>query len=136
MKQALATVSLLVPSYEAGLSFYVDALGFRLVEDTALGSGKRWVTVAPPGGGGARLLLTEPGSPEQAAAIGRQAGGRVFLFLETDDFQRDHRRYLAAGVAFLEAPRHEAYGTVAVFQDPFGNKWDLLQPAHKGSPSA
>ena len=132
MKQALATVSLLVPSYDAGLRFYVDVLGFRLVEDTQLGDGKRWVTVAPPGDGGARLLLAEPNTPEQAATIGRQAGGRVFLFLETDDFWRDHRRYLAAGVTFIEQPRSEAYATVAVFQDPFGNKWDLLEPVRKG----
>jgi catechol 2,3-dioxygenase-like lactoylglutathione lyase family enzyme len=132
MRQALATVSLLVPSYDAGLRFYVDVLGFRLVEDTPLGGGKRWVTVAPPGDGGARLLLAEPSTPEQAATIGRQAGGRVFLFLETDDFWRDHRRYLAAGVTFIEQPRSEAYATVAVFQDPFGNKWDLLEPVRKG----
>jgi catechol 2,3-dioxygenase-like lactoylglutathione lyase family enzyme len=132
MRQALATVSLLVPSYDAGLRFYVDVLCFRLVEDTPLGGGKRWVTVAPPGDGGARLLLAEPSTPEQAATIGRQAGGRVFLFLETDDFWRDHRRYLAAGVTFIEQPRSEAYATVAVFQDPFGNKWDLLEPVRKG----
>ena len=132
MRQALATVSLLVPSYDAGLRFYVDVLGFRLVEDTPLGGGKRWVTVAPPGDGGARLLLAEPSTPEQAATIGRQAGGRVFLFLETDDFWRDHRRYLAAGVTFIEQPRSEAYATVAVFQDPFGNTWDLLEPVRKG----
>ena len=132
MRQALATVSLLVPSYEAGLRFYVDVLGFRLVEDTPLGGGKRWVTVAPPGDGGARLLLAEPSTPEQSATIGKQAGGRGFLFLETDDFWRDHRRYLAAGVTFIEQPRSEAYATVAVFQDPFGNKWDLLEPVRKG----
>lgn len=136
MKQALATVSLLVPSYEAGIRFYVDVLGFRLIDDTPLGGGKRWVTVAPPGGGGARLLLAEAASPEQVTAIGRQGGGRVFLFLETDDFWRDHRRYLEAGVTFLEEPRREAYATVAVFQDPFGNKWDLLQPAHKDGTAA
>jgi catechol 2,3-dioxygenase-like lactoylglutathione lyase family enzyme len=135
MKQALATVSLLVPSYDAGLRFYVDVLGFRLVEDTQLGDGKRWVTVAPPGDGGARLLLAEPSTPEQAAAIGRQAGGRVFLFLETDDFWRDHSRYLAAGVSFLEEPRRESYATVAVFEDPFGTKWDLLEPTRKDRPA-
>lgn len=136
MRQALATVSLLVPSYDAGLRFYVDVLGFRLVEDTPLGGGKRWITVEPPGDGGARLLLAEPSTPEQAATIGRQAGGRVFLFLETDDFWRDHRRYLAAGVTFIEQPRREAYATVAVFQDPFGNKWDLLEPVRKGGSTA
>ncbi len=136
MRQALATVSLLVPSYEAGLRFYVDVLGFRQVEDKPLGGGKRWITVVPPGDGGARLLLAEPGSPEQMAAVGWQAGGRVFLFLETDDFWRDHQRYLAAGVTFIEQPRSEAYGTVAVFQDPFGNKWDLLEPVRKGGSTA
>ena len=88
------------------------------------------------GDGGARLLLAEPSTPEQAAIIGRQAGGRVFLFLETDDFWRDHRRYLAAGVTFIEQPRSEAYATVAVFQDPFGNKWDLLEPVRKGGSTA
>lgn len=136
MRQALATVSLLVPSYDAGLRFYVDVLGFRIVEDTPMGGGKRWVTVAPPGHGGARLLLAEPSTAEQTAAIGRQAGGRVFLFLETDDFWRDHQRYVAAGVTFLEEPRREPYATVAVFQDPFGTKWDLLEPTRKSSPAA
>ena len=135
MKQALATVSLLVPTYEAGLRFYGEILGFRTVEDRQLGGGRRWVTVQPPGERGARLLLVEPTTPEQVDAIGRQAGGRVFLFLETDDFWRDHQRYLAAGVTFLEEPRRESYGTVAVFQDPFGNKWDLLEPIRTDGPS-
>jgi catechol 2,3-dioxygenase-like lactoylglutathione lyase family enzyme len=128
MKQAIGAVTLLVPSYEAGLAFYVDILGFDLVEETAIGPGKRWILVAPKGGGGTRLLLANAATDEQRRAIGQQAGGRVFLFLQTDDFWRDHRRYRAAGVEFLEDPRAEPYGTVAVFRDPFGNKWDLLQP--------
>jgi len=127
MEQSIGAVSLLVPSYEAGLAFYVDALGFRLVEDTPLSPEKRWVLVMPPGNGLTRLLLARAKTQEQKQAIGDQAGGRVFLFLHTDDFWRDHRRYLAAGVEFMEEPRVEAYGIVAVFRDPFGNKWDLLQ---------
>lgn len=129
MHQSIAAVSLLVPSYEEGLRFYVGALGFALVENTPLSPGKRWVVVAPPGSGGTRLLLAEARTEEQRQAIGRQAGGRVFLFLHTDDFWRDHGRYRDAGVVFLEEPRLESYGTVAVFQDPFGTKWDLIQPA-------
>jgi len=127
MRQALATVSLLVPSYDAGLRFYVDVLGFRMVEDKPLGGGKRWITVVPPGDGGAKLLLAEPGSPEQMAAVGRQAGGRVFPFLETDDFDRDHARMATEGETFREAPRTEPYGKVAVFEDLYGNPWDLIE---------
>ena len=123
----IATITLIVPSYDEGIAFYVGALGFTLVEDTALGTGKRWVLVAPEAG--PRLLLAEPADDTQRAAIGRQAGGRVFLFLETDDFTRDHRRMLDAGVTFLEPPRREPYGTVAVFSDPFGNHWDLIEPS-------
>lgn len=129
MRQTLAAVSLLVPSYGEGIAFFVGRLGFSLVEDTPLGGGKRWVLVAPPGGGGTRLLLAQAADAAQRRAIGDQAGGRVFLFLQTDDFARDHRRFREAGVAFLEEPREEPYGTVAVFQDPFGNRWDLIEPA-------
>jgi catechol 2,3-dioxygenase-like lactoylglutathione lyase family enzyme len=128
MRQHISAVALLVPSYEEGLAFYVGKLGFHVVEDTPLSDDGRWVLVAPPGGDEAALLLAQAASDEQRAAIGAQAGGRVFLFLRTDDFQRDYRRYREAGVAFLEAPREEAYGTVAVFSDPFGNKWDLIEP--------
>lgn len=128
MWQSIGAVAVLVPSYEAGLAFYVGVLGFSLVEDTPLSDAKRWVLVEPPGGGGTRLLLAQAASLEQRAAIGLQAGGRVFLFLHTDDFWRDHARYLAGGVEFLDAPRVEPYGTVAAFRDPFGNKWDLIQP--------
>lgn len=128
MPQVLGAISLLVPSYDEGLDFYARVLGFEVIEDTAMAPGKRWVLVAPPGSRETRILLAEASDDAQRATIGQQAGGRVFLFLHTDDFHRDHRRYLAAGVRFLEEPREEAYGTVAVFADPFGNKWDLLQP--------
>jgi len=127
MPQHIGAVSLLVPSYVEGLAFYAGTLGFTVIEDTPLSPAKRWVLVAPPGSAESRLLLAEAADGAQRAAIGRQAGGRVFLFLHTDDFRRDHARYVAAGVRFLEEPREEAYGTVAVFEDPFGNRWDLLQ---------
>jgi catechol 2,3-dioxygenase-like lactoylglutathione lyase family enzyme len=124
----LATVTLVVPDYDQAIAFYVGALGFRLIEDTPLSAEKRWVVVCPPGGG-ACLLLAKAANAEQTAAIGNQAGGRVAFFLETDDFARDHAAFSAAGVHFLEPPRTEPYGTVAVFVDPFGNKWDLIGPA-------
>jgi catechol 2,3-dioxygenase-like lactoylglutathione lyase family enzyme len=127
MRQVISRIALLVPDYDAGLAFYVGRLGFTLVEDTPLSPTKRWVVVAPPGARETGLLLARADGPDQAAAVGRQAGGRVFLFLETDDFERDPARFVAAGVRFLEKPRNEAYGTVAVFEDPFGNRWDLLQ---------
>ena len=125
MTQRLSTLSILVPSYDAGLAFFVGQLGFELLEDTDQGR-KRWVKVAPKGAETA-FLLARADTPEQVAAIGNQGGGRVWLILETDDFARDHARYLAAGVTFEEAPREEPYGTVAVFADPFGNRWDLIQ---------
>ncbi|WP_417310798.1 VOC family protein [Devosia sp.] len=127
MTQSIATIALVVADYDAAIGFYRDTMGFELIADTDLGGGKRWVLVAPPGGG-ARLLLAKADGPEQQARIGDQTGGRVGFFLETDDFARDHARYSAAGVTFVEAPRHEAYGTVAVFEDLYGNRWDLLQP--------
>lgn len=123
----LAAVALVVPDYDAAIAFYCGGLGFTLVEDIPQGA-KRWVTVEPPGGG-ARLVLARAEGPAQEGAVGNQAGGRVFLFLRTDDFARDHARFLAAGARFEEAPRHESYGTVAVWQDPFGNRWDLIGPA-------
>ncbi len=126
--QRLAALALLVPDYDEALAYYVGVLGFELVENTDMGGGKRFVVVAPPGGGGANLVLARAASPEQAARIGDQTGGRVFLFLHTDDFQRDFAAYTARGVAFREAPREEVYGTVAVFRDKFGNLWDLIQP--------
>lgn len=123
----IATVTLVVRSYDEAIAFYVGRLGFELVADTALGDGKRWVLVAPAGGG-ARLLLAAAANDQQAASIGNQTGGRVGFFLETDDLERDHVAFMAAGVRFLEAPRREAYGTVAVFEDLYGNCWDLIQP--------
>jgi catechol 2,3-dioxygenase-like lactoylglutathione lyase family enzyme len=128
MGQRIATVAVVVRDYDEAIAWYTSALGFALVEDTPQGGGKRWVLVAPPGAG-PRLLLARAASPEEAAHIGDQTGGRVFLFLETDDFKRDHQTLLARGVRFREAPRHEAYGTVAVFEDLYGNLWDLIEPA-------
>ncbi|WP_192356326.1 VOC family protein [Mesorhizobium mediterraneum] len=124
----VATVALVVPNYDEAISWYVDRLGFLLTEDVDLGGGKRWVTVAPANGQGARLLLAEAADDAQRDSIGNQTGGRVFLFLETDDFVRDHAAMLEKGVEFREAPRHEAYGTVAVFADLHGNLWDLIEP--------
>ncbi|GAA2857357.1 catechol 2,3-dioxygenase-like lactoylglutathione lyase family enzyme [Aminobacter niigataensis] len=124
----VATVAVVVADYDAAIAWYGEKLGFVLVEDVDLGGGKRWVTVEPGGGQGARLLLAKADGAAQAAAIGNQTGGRVFLFLETDDFARDHALMLANGVEFRETPRHEAYGTVAVFADIHGNLWDLIEP--------
>jgi catechol 2,3-dioxygenase-like lactoylglutathione lyase family enzyme len=128
----LAAVALVIPDYDKAIAFFTGALAFRLTEDIAQhrpdGSTKRWVTVEPPGGG-LRLLLARAETPVQAASIGNQCGGRVFLFLETDDFARDHARMQAAGVIFEEAPRQEPYGTVAAWRDPWGNRWDLIEPA-------
>lgn len=121
--QSLFLVALVVPDYDAAIAFYCGALGFTLVED------KRWVVVRPPGGKGASLLIAKAADSAQANAIGMQAGGRVGFFLKTDDFARDHAAYVAKGVTFEEEPRHEVYGTVAVFRDPFGNRWDLIQHA-------
>lgn len=127
-RQSIMALALVVPDYDAAIDFYVGKLGFRLIEDVPQGPEKRWVTVAPPGDGdGTALLLARALSGPQRSAIGNQTGGRVFLFLETDDFARDHAAMQAAGVTFEEAPRHEPYGTVAVWRDPFGNRWDLLQ---------
>ncbi len=127
MPAHLAVVSLLVRDYDEAIAFYVGRLGFALGEDVALEDGKRWVVVHPPGEGGAALLLARADGERQRAAIGNQGGGRVFLFLHTDDFARDHAAFVARGVTFLEAPRHEAYGTVAIFEDLYGNRWDLIQ---------
>lgn len=123
----IGALSLLVCDYDEAIAWYRDRLGFDLVTDDDLGGGKRWVLMAPPGATATHLLLAKASGAEQQAAIGNQAGGRVFLFLHTDDFARDHASMVAAGVTFLEEPRHEAYGSVAVFQDLYGNKWDLLQ---------
>lgn len=130
MAQHLALLSLLVRDYDEALAFYVGKLGFSLVEDSALGGGKRWVVVAP-GAAGTRFLLAKASDDQQKAMIGGQGGGRVWLFLHTDAFEADHARFKAAGVKFLEEPRHEAYGSVVVFEDLYGNRWDLLQPKTK-----
>lgn len=129
MKQSLGLVSLVVDDYEEALHFFVGKLGFLLVEDTPVPEqGKRWVVVSPPGACESRLLLVRASSEPQAARVGDQTGGRVFLFLQTDDFWRDYERYRSAGVEFVGDPREESYGTVAVFRDLYGNLWDLLQP--------
>lgn len=127
MKQTLAHLTYLVCDYDEAIEFFTKALQFELIEDTPLTDSKRWVLVRPRGGE-TSLLLAKADSPEQEAAIGNQTGGRVFLFLHTDDFQRDHSRMKAHGVEFLEEPRHEVYGIVAVFKDLYGNQWDLLEP--------
>jgi catechol 2,3-dioxygenase-like lactoylglutathione lyase family enzyme len=127
MSQRIGAVTFLVRDYDEAIDFFTRVLGFDLVEDSPLSATKRWVLVAPPGSGGPRLLLATAADPEQAARIGDQAGGRVFLFLHTDDFMRDYEAMRSRGVAFQEAPRREAYGTVAVFTDLYGNRWDLLQ---------
>jgi catechol 2,3-dioxygenase-like lactoylglutathione lyase family enzyme len=128
MKQAIGQVALVVREYDEALDFYVGTLGFTLVEDTYIpAQDKRWVVVAPPGASESRLLLARAMGEEQASRIGNQTGGRVFLFLYTDDFWRDFRAYKAKGVVFVRQPKEESYGTVAVFQDLYGNLWDLLQ---------
>ena len=128
MPQHLAAISLLVRDYDEAIAYYTQALGFTLVEDTALQDGKRWVVVVPPGATETRLVLARAVKGEERAAIGHQGGGRVWLFLHTDDFHRDYRAFAARGVKFQETPREESYGTVAVFEDLYGNRWDLLQP--------
>lgn len=129
MKQSISQVAVLVRDYDAAIDFYVNRLGFTLVEDTPVDAqSKRWVVVAPPGSLESRLLLARAVGEEQASRIGNQTGGRVFLFLYTDDFWRDYGAYRSRGVVFLRPPREETYGTVAVFQDLYGNMWDLLQP--------
>ena len=127
MSRTLGAVSLLVHDYDEAIAFFVDKLGFTLLEDTDQGNGKRWVTVSPRGPAGTRILLAKAASPEQVSRVGNQTGGRVFLFLHTDDFQRDYEAMQAGGVRFLEEPRSESYGMVAVFEDLHGNKWDLLE---------
>jgi catechol 2,3-dioxygenase-like lactoylglutathione lyase family enzyme len=122
----LALVTLVVPDYDEAIAFYTDVLGLKLLEDTDMGAGKRWVVVSP--GEGAGLLLAKAANPAQAAAIGNQTGGRVAFFLHTDSFDADHARMKAAGVRFTEAPREEAYGKVVVLLDLYGNKWDLIEP--------
>lgn len=126
MRQRLSLAALLVRDYDEAIAFYVGKAGFELAEDTDMGGGKRWVVIRPMGSNAGLLLARATG--EQAARVGDQAGGRVMFFLETDDFARDHQAMTAAGVRFLEAPRHEPYGSVAVWEDLYGTKWDLIQP--------
>lgn len=129
--QQIGYIALVVRDYDEAIAFYREKLSFVLVEDTPLGGEKRWVLMAPPGSAGTRLLLARAASPEQASRIGNQTGGRVFLFLNTDDFWRDYREYVARGVVFRRPPSEEAYGTVAVFEDLYGNLWDLLELKEK-----
>ena len=136
MKQSIGLVSLVVPDYDEAIAFYVGTLGFHLIDDSFVPEqNKRWVVVAPPGSSETKLLLARASNSEQASRIGNQTGGRVFLFLYTDDFARDYNAYKAKGVVFVREPAQQPYGTVAVFRDPWGNLWDLLQPqsARQGS---
>jgi catechol 2,3-dioxygenase-like lactoylglutathione lyase family enzyme len=142
MTHAIVHVALVVRDYDEAIAFYTEKLGFTLVEDVDQPEQqKRWVTVAPAGGGGTTLLLARASTPEQARFVGNQAGGRVFLFLRTDDFWRDYRRMTAAGVHFVRPPTVAPYGTVAVFEDLYGNRWDLIEyggraQADAGAPPA
>lgn len=129
MRQLLKHISLVVGDYDEAIGFYRDKLGFQLPEDTPLSDTKRWVLMAPPGGeDGCCLLLARAASPEQLSRVGNQTGGRVFLFLHTDDFRRDYGRLKANGVKIVREPSEEPYGTVAVFADLYGNLWDLVEP--------
>lgn len=128
VKQSIVHVAIVVRDYDEAIQFYTEKLGFSLLEDTYQpAQDKRWVLVAPPGSNGTALLLARATKPEQERAIGNQTGGRVFLFLSTDDFWRDYNRMLSAGIHFVREPKEESYGTVAVFEDLYGNLWDLLQ---------
>lgn len=129
MPQSLSLVSVVVRDYDEALVFYRDVLGFELVEDSPRGDGKRWVVVRPRGPGQAGLLLAQAATPAQAAVVGAQTAGRVFLFLHTDDLDRDHAAYRARGVEFVRPPASMPYGRVAVFRDVCGNLWDLIEPA-------
>lgn len=128
MKQSIVHIALVVRDYDEAIAFYTKKLNFQLIEDTYLPEqDKRWVVVSPPGSSGTTLLLARASKPEQVPFIGDQTGGRVFLFLDTDDFWRDYSEMVARGVKFVREPKEEAYGTVAVFEDLYGNLWDLLQ---------
>jgi len=128
MKQELAHIALVVADYDEAIAFYTKQLNFTLVEDTVLSETKRWVLIAPPGSSGCQLLLAKAANEEQASRIGNQTGGRVFLFLYTDNFQRDYTAMLEKGIEFVREPITEPYGTVAVFKDLYGNYWDLIEP--------
>jgi catechol 2,3-dioxygenase-like lactoylglutathione lyase family enzyme len=128
MTRSIAALALVVRDYDEAIAFFTDVLRFRLIEDTPLGGGKRWVVVAPPGEQGAKLILAQAANEEQLAHVGNQTGGRVFLFLHTADFDGDYRHLQAHGVRFATQPRDEVYGRVVVFFDLYGNKWDMIQP--------
>jgi catechol 2,3-dioxygenase-like lactoylglutathione lyase family enzyme len=127
--QTLSAIALVVRDYDEAIRFYTQALGFELMEDTPLDAVKRWVRVRPPGSRGSDLLLARAATTEQESRVGNQTGGRVFLFLHTDNFERDYTLFVERGVHFVRPPRLEPYGTVAVFRDLYGNLWDLIQPA-------
>ncbi len=132
MKQTINTIAILVREYDEAIAFYTKSLGFDLLEDTDLGNGKRWVRVAPPGSVGTALLLARAITPIQSERVGDQTGGRVFLFLQTDDCRRDYEELRSRGVQFTDEPRDGSYGTAAVFVDLYGNRWDLVQPGQMG----
>jgi uncharacterized glyoxalase superfamily protein PhnB len=125
--QRLFLTAVLVHDYDEAIAFYLEKLNFEVRLDTPLTGTKRWVVLAPSGGGQGCILLAKADTEEQAESVGNQTGGRVFLFLDTDNFQRDYEKYVERGVSFIEAPRTEEYGTVAVFEDLYGNRWDLIQ---------
>ena len=133
MKERIASATLLVRDYDEAIRYFTTALGFMLLEDSRLGDGKRWVTVAPAGTGGMSLLLARASTSTQEACVGNQTGGRVGFFLHTDDFTETYEAMLERAVRFLEEPRTEAYGTVVVFEDLYGNRWDLLEQDLEGS---
>ena len=127
MTQSIGAIALVIPDYDEAIAYYTQVLGFELIEDSPREPGKRWVLVAPPGSHGTHLLLARAATPAKRERVGDQTGGRVFLFLHTDDFWRDHALYLERGVEFVEAPREESYGAVVVFKDRYGNRWDLIE---------
>ena len=130
MRQQIAHIALVVRDYDEAIGFYTGKLNFTLVEDTVLSGTKRWVMVAPPGSSGTQLLLAKAANEEQESRVGNQTGGRVFLFLYTDDFHRDHQNMIQAGIEFVREPVSEPYGIVAVFKDLYGNLWDLIEPVN------
>jgi len=131
MNQRIAHIALVVNDYDEAIQFYTEKLSFRVVEDTRMSETKRWVIIAPRGSGACHLLLAKAANDEQRSRVGNQTGGRVFLFLYTDDFKRDYENLKAQGVTIVREPVHEAYGTVAVFADLYGNLWDLIEPVQK-----
>ena len=128
MKQKIAQMALVVADYDEAIAFYTKKLDFTLIEDTVMSETKRWVVIAPKGSDGCRLLLAKAANEEQKTRVGNQTGGRVFLFLYTDDFWRDYNTMVERGVHFVRPPQKEAYGTVAVFEDLYGNLWDFIEP--------